>query len=277
MHITAQSGQSQSEGNLAGFREQAAVGIGDDAQDVIGQPPLEQLEDGSDPARALGPDGLPGDLPELPDAHDDVIEVRSDDHGVDPAGVDVQVTDGAVADIRAAPRQAVLEVRARFQMVAPAPAPEAAGDGASLDVDGLHVHAVPAQLVRDPGHSGAPGADGNVGWKPAHGGFLRGRARDVETHQVEQLVVGQLSEADLAVAVYQFIRQLSFLREHQLDLLLHGTAGNELVDEHVAVLADAKRARSVAWFSTAWFHQMPPALSDRMKTSASQGWRVSMA
>ena len=49
------------------------------------------------------------------------------------------------------------------------------------------------------------------------------------------------------------------------------------VDEHVAVLADAKRARSVAWsvawFSTAGFHQMPPALSDRMKTSASQGWR----
>ena len=168
-------GTVASEGNLAGFREQAAVGIGDDAQDVIGQPSLEQLEHGSDPARALGPDGLPGGLPELPDAHDDVIEVRSDDHGVDPAGVDVQVTDGTVADIRAAPRQAVLEVRARFQMVAPAPAPEAAGDGASLDVDGLHVHAVPAQLVRDPGHSGAPGADGNVGWKPAHGGFLRRR------------------------------------------------------------------------------------------------------
>ena len=82
------------------------------------------------------------------------------------------------------------------------------------------------------------------------------------THQVEQLVVGQLSEADLAVAVYQFIRQLSFLREHQLDLLLDGTAGHELVDEHVAVLADAKRARSVAWFSTAGFHQMPPALSE---------------
>ena len=38
----------------------------------------------------------------------------------------------------------------------------------------LHVHAVPAQLVRDPGHSGAPGADGNVGWKPAHGGIPTG-------------------------------------------------------------------------------------------------------
>ncbi len=39
---------------------------------VIGQPSLEQLEDGSDPARALRPDRLPGGLPELPDAHDDV-------------------------------------------------------------------------------------------------------------------------------------------------------------------------------------------------------------
>ena len=37
-------GTVASEGNLAGFREQAAVGIGDDAQDVIGQPPLEQLD-----------------------------------------------------------------------------------------------------------------------------------------------------------------------------------------------------------------------------------------
>ena len=53
-------------------------------------------------------------------------------------------------------------------------------------------------------------------------------------------VVGQLSEADLAVAVYQFIRQLSFLREHQLDLLLDGTAGHELADEHVTVLAVAR-------------------------------------
>ena len=37
------------------------------------------------------------------------------------------------------------------------------------------------------------------------------------------------------------------------------------------MLADAKRARSVAWsvawFSTAGFHEMPPALSDRMRTA----------
>ena len=81
---------------------------------------------------------------------------------------------------------------------------------------------------------------GTWGGNQRTAGFLRGGARDVETHQVEQLVVGQLSEADLAVAVYQFIRQLSFLREHQLDLLLDGTAGHELADEHVAVLAVAR-------------------------------------
>ena len=128
MHITAQSGQVASEGNLAGFREQAAGGIGDDAQDVIGQPPLEQLDRGRIPARpAHSARAFQAGGPELPDADDDVIEVRPDDHGVDPAGVDVQVTDGAVADIRAAPRQAVLEVRARFQMVAPAPGPRSCG------------------------------------------------------------------------------------------------------------------------------------------------------
>ena len=42
---------------------------------------------------------------------------------------------------------------------------------------------------------------GTWGGNQGSAGFLRGRARDVETHQVEQLVVGQLSEADLAVAV----------------------------------------------------------------------------
>ena len=90
------------------------------------------------------------------------------------------------------------------------------------------------------------------------------------------LVVGQLSEADLAVAVYQFIRQLSFLREHQLDLLLDGTAGHELVDEHVAVLADAKRAVRRLVRRLVLDRGVPPDAPrlerDRMKTSASQGW-----
>ena len=45
-------GTVASEGNLAGFREQAAVGIGDDAQDVIGQPPLEQLRTPTRPAHS---------------------------------------------------------------------------------------------------------------------------------------------------------------------------------------------------------------------------------
>ena len=53
-------GTVASEGNLAGFREQAAVGIGDDAQDVIGQPPLEQLEgelaSGRSPPKVGAPD-----------------------------------------------------------------------------------------------------------------------------------------------------------------------------------------------------------------------------
>ena len=84
-------GTVASEGNLAGFREQAAVGIGDDAQDVIGQPPLEQLAAGSDPARALGPDGLPGDLPELPDAHDDVKHVEERLAAPREVGVEAQV------------------------------------------------------------------------------------------------------------------------------------------------------------------------------------------
>ena len=123
--------------------------------------------------------------PSFPDAHDDVIEVRSDDHGVDSAGVDVQVTDGAVADIHAAPRQAVLEVRARFQMVAPAPAPEAAGDGASLDVDGLHVHAVRRSSSETRATLARRAPTGTWGGNQGTAGFLRGRARDVETHQVE--------------------------------------------------------------------------------------------
>ena len=78
--------------------------------------------------------------------------------------------------------------------------------------------------------------------------------------------------------------QLLLRLDHLVDLVLHRAAADELVHQHVLVWP-MRKARSVAWFSTAGFHQRskwmtceaavrlrpaPPALSDRTKKGTSR-------
>ena len=60
------------------------------------------------------------------------------------------MADGAVAHVGTPARQAVGVVGERFQVLAPALTPEAPGDGAPLDLDGLDVLAFLAELVHLP-------------------------------------------------------------------------------------------------------------------------------
>ena len=57
-------------------------------------------------------------------------------------GADCEVADGAVAHVGPPARQAIGVVGERLQVLAPALAPEAADDGAPLDLDGLDVLAL---------------------------------------------------------------------------------------------------------------------------------------
>jgi hypothetical protein len=61
------------------------------------------------------------------------------DDGLDAPGPDVQVADGTVADVGSPARQAVGVVGKGFQMIAPAFAPEAAGNSAPVEGHGLDV------------------------------------------------------------------------------------------------------------------------------------------
>ena len=74
-------------------------------------------------------------------------KARSADHRLDAARVDFQMADRAVAHIGASARQAVVVIGKRLEMLAPPLAPEAARDGAPVDLDGLDVLALLAQLV----------------------------------------------------------------------------------------------------------------------------------
>src|SRR5262245_65468781 len=60
------------------------------------------------------------------------------------------MADGTIADVGPPAWQAVSVVGKGFQMIAPAFAPEAAGDGAPVKVHGLDVSAFFAQLVHLP-------------------------------------------------------------------------------------------------------------------------------
>src|SRR5436305_883931 len=95
-------------------------------------------------------DGGPGGSFEFCDADNDLIQFRTADDGFDTPGPEVQVADRPVADVGPPARQTVGVVGKGFQMITPAFAPEAAGNGAPVKGYGLDVLAFFAQLVHLP-------------------------------------------------------------------------------------------------------------------------------
>src|ERR1039458_6994953 len=68
----------------------------------------------------------------------DLVEFRPGHHRSHLALRDLQVDDGAVADIGPAARQAVLIVAVSFEVIAPRLPPEALGNCAALDTHGCN-------------------------------------------------------------------------------------------------------------------------------------------
>ena len=66
---------------------------------------------------------------------------------------------------------------------------------------------------------------------------------DVQRDQLQQPFIVHFRQQHFpAPVVEQFLRQADFLRNEFVDLLFHCTPANELVDHHIAFLADTKRA-----------------------------------
>lgn len=78
----------------------------------------------------------------------------------------------------------------------------------------------------------------------------------VEPHELQQRIIIHLGEQRFPglTPADCLVGDLSFPRNHLVDAFLDRSPADELVDQHVLLLADAE-ARSVAWFSTAGFHQ----------------------
>ena len=65
---------------------------------------------------------------------------------------------------------------------------------------------------------------------------------DVEPHQIEQFRVAHLGQIDFGAAFEHVLRQLLLGPDQLVDALLDGATANELVRQHIAVLADAPGA-----------------------------------
>ena len=136
--------------------------MGDDLHDVVREPALEQFQQRADLAAAPPFEGRPLLARQRLDRHLDVVKLRAGDLGLDAPLGHCQVANRAVADVGAAAGQPVLVVAERLQVLAPGLAPEALGDLAAVDLDGLNVNALFPQgfhlLQRLP----TPFGDGNV-------------------------------------------------------------------------------------------------------------------
>ena len=68
------------------------------------------------------------------------------------------------------------------------------------------------------------------------------RALHVERHYRNQLLVAHLRQARLRMAGKDLVGELLFACDEIVNTLLHRAPADELVDEHVLLLADAKGA-----------------------------------
>ena len=67
-------------------------------------------------------------------------------------------------------------------------------------------------------------------------------AADIEGHEAEKFLVAQLRQQGFAFLVEQLIGQGPFVPDHGVDAFFHRAAADELVDQHIPFLANAKRS-----------------------------------
>src|SRR5450759_1414330 len=119
-------------------RKQAVTLSTDSVHDAFGEAALQELDQRIDGSGAISTDGFPACSRDRRNGDLDLVEFRPGYHCGDLALRDLQVDDGAVADIGPATRQAVLIVAVSFEVVAPRLAPEALGNCAALDTHGCN-------------------------------------------------------------------------------------------------------------------------------------------
>src|SRR5674476_401651 len=119
-------------------REQAVTLSTDSVHDAFCQAALQEFYQRIDSSGAIPADGFPACSRDRRDGDLDLVEFRPGHHRSDLALRDLQVDDGAVADIGPAARQAVLIVAVSFEVIAPRLPPEALGNCAALDTHGCN-------------------------------------------------------------------------------------------------------------------------------------------
>src|SRR5467141_4059621 len=65
---------------------------------------------------------------------------------------------------------------------------------------------------------------------------------EIESHELEQLVILHLGQHDFGAATEQISRKLLLRLDHLVDLFFHGAAADEFMHEHILSLSDTEGA-----------------------------------
>src|SRR5262249_33007736 len=126
-------GAAAGQPDFLGRRKQAVAFPADPIHDALGEATLQQLDQRIDAPGAI----LANRLPALRRNRSDVdcygVELGPADERRDLALGDLQVDDGAIADVGSPPRQAVCKVAVALEVSAPGLAPEGLGNSPTLD------------------------------------------------------------------------------------------------------------------------------------------------
>src|SRR5215467_1545637 len=174
----------------------------------------------------------------------DLVELRPCNHRGDFTLGDLQVDDGAVSNIGAATRQAVLKIAVTFQVRAPRLPPEALCDRSALDLDRLDglplLFELCNLLLRSASllgywHIRLPS-------KVAHFSPLLHCRAQVESHKFKQFLVFHFGQHHLGTATEEVSGQLLLRLDHLIDLVFDRAAANEFVHQHILGLSNSERA-----------------------------------
>src|SRR6266478_6263798 len=122
--------------DLLGRWKQTVALPADPVHDTLGQTALQEFNQGVDRSSAIPTDRLPARRLDGCNGDLDFVERRTGDHRYDLALRNLQVEDGAVADIGSAARHASRIVAITLKVGAPRLAPESFSDRAALDRHG---------------------------------------------------------------------------------------------------------------------------------------------
>src|ERR1039457_4935423 len=249
---------------------------------TLGDPSLQKFDEGIDRSSAILADGFPARLRDRSYPHLNLVDLRAADQGFDFARRNLKIDHGTVAHIGPPAWQAVFKVAIAFQVVAPSLAPEGLDNRAAFHHHRRDWMALLFQLGHLAGRFPAPLRHRNIG-SPS----VKSHRSHVSFSALFMSSATSLSNSSSFISVNSrsappSSKSVESCRFDSISwsILSSTVPRHTNLCTRTFLVWPMRKARSVAWFSTAGFHQRskcttceaavrlrpaPPALSERTK------------